>query len=241
VTIETPIELLEAQRRIKAAQTQKAEAPTETLDDAIKKLGGVLGRIRTIPNAVADNRERAEVAEKLREGWNAPKRHVERVEFDADCLEWKTRLSALSEKIGRGFTVALVGTRGPGKTQMAVELMKQATNSGRSAYYCTAMDYFMRVKDAFHTDRKERQEDAQKFFARFKLLVIDEMNVRSDSAWESNMLSDLIGKRYNAVLDTVLISNETADQFEKSMGPSIIDRLNETGGIVECTWKSFRA
>jgi DNA replication protein DnaC len=239
--MEKPIELLEAERRIRASQVQVVIPPaTETLDDALEKLKGTLGKVQLIQNTVADEQEAAATIAKLRETWNAPRRHLEIGNLDATAHEWNEQFAKLECRLGKGFTVALVGTRGPGKTQMGVELMRETTRRKRSAYYCSAMDYFCRIKDAFHPDRKERQEDAQKFFAKPRLLVIDEVNVRSDSAWEDNMLADLIGKRYNALLDTVLISNETAEQFEQSMGPSIIDRLNETGGIVECTWRSFR-
>lgn len=243
--IETPIEILEAQRRVKASQTEikglKPQIVTGTITDALGSLKKTLDTVKLSKSDAVDARRDFLAVSRLRDNWNAPRRHSERTSLDGNAKEWNACFQKLKKLIGTGFTVALVGTRGPGKTQIAVELMREATLQLNSAYYCTAMDYFMRIKDCFQPDRKERQEDAQRFFAKPKLLVIDEVNVRSDSAWEDNMLADLIGKRYNGLLDTVLISNETAKKFEESIGPSIIDRLNETGGIVECTWRSFRA
>jgi DNA replication protein DnaC len=240
-TEDKPIELLEAERRIRASQVQIAAPPAgETIDGALGKLKATLDRVQKLPDASASDRETLMAISRLRETWNAPKRHVERITLNPDATEWNECHRKLKAMLGSGFTVALVGIRGPGKTQMAVELMREVTNRQRTAYYCSAMDYFMRIKDAFHPDRKERQEDAQRFFAKPRLLVVDEMHVRSDSVWEDNMLADLINKRYNGLLDTVLISNETVAQFTKSVGASIMDRLNETGGIVEATWPSFR-
>jgi len=240
---ETPIELLEAQRRIKASQIGDlgiAKVKTESVDAALGRLKEALAKAPAIPNTQFDQEEHRRSVEKLRVSWNAPHRHATRTEFDQSATAWTATKNSLVDRLGTGFTVALVGVRGPGKTQLGVELMKFSTGALRSAYYCTAMDYFMRIKDSFNNDAEKSQSEAQRFFIKPKLLVLDEMHVRSDSAWEDNMLTDLIGKRYNAVLDTVLISNQTLSEFEKSVGPSIMDRLNETGGIVECKWKSFR-
>lgn len=234
--------LNESARAIKSAQTWPPDrGPNkESLEDACNRLLQKAATLPRVANAIVDAKEDLATMEKLRQQWNAPRRHETVTQLDPDAKEWFAAYEKLRARTGAGFTAALVGKRGPGKTQIAMELMRYATAVGRSAYYCTAMDYFMRVKDTFHPDRKESQADAQKFFVRFKLLVIDEMNVRSDSPWEDNMLADLIGKRYNALLDTVLVSNESLDEFTKSIGPSIIDRLNETAGIIECNWRSFR-
>lgn len=243
MTDEKPIELLEAERRIKSEQVGDlgiTKIGGETMEEALTRLRTVLASKPVVANSEADRLEREASISKLRSTWNAPKRHVSRTEFDLRATEWMAANGKLASKLGSGFTAALVGTRGPGKTQMAVELMREVTRRLKPAYYCTAMDYFMRIKDAFHQDREERQRDAQVFFVKPALLVIDEVNVRSDSAWEDNMLADLIGKRYNGVLDTLLISNQTVPEFEQSIGASILDRLNETGGIIECNWKSFR-
>lgn len=238
---ELPIELLEAQRKIRASQTDVIEPLQipESIGSALDRLKQTLSSAKTIPDTQHDSQERAKAVDRLRELWNAPIRHSSRRDLYGD--EWRAQYVKLYRLLGSGFTIALVGKRGPGKTQMGVELMRECTAQLKSAYYCTAMDYFMRIKDTFQPDRKETQADAQKFFAKPRLLVIDELHVRSDSAWEDNMLVDLIGKRYNALLDTLLISNQTSIDFERTVGPSIIDRLNETGGIVECTWQSFRA
>lgn len=239
-----PIELLEAERRIKASQIGDLGIPkikTVNLEAACSSLLSTLESRPVVSNAEAEQRDDSASVLKLRTVWNAPKRHVSKADLDRSVDGWNNAYDALKAKLGSGFTVALVGKRGPGKTQIAVELMREATARLRASYYCTAMDYFSRIKDGFHSDRTERLRDAQAFFVKPLLLVLDEIHVRSDSAWEDNMLIDLIGKRYNAVLDTILISNQTIEEFERSIGPSILDRLNETGGIIEANWRSFRA
>ena len=50
----------------------------------------------------------------------------------------------------------------------------------------------------------------------------------------------MIYKRYGAMKDTILISNQTPDVFQKAIGSSILSRLQETGAIIQCDWPSFR-
>jgi hypothetical protein len=54
------------------------------------------------------------------------------------------------------------------------------------------------------------------------------------------LLFTLIDARYNDMKDTVLLDNNEPAQFEATMGPSIISRLNEAGGLIHCNWASFR-
>jgi len=59
--------------------------------------------------------------------------------------------------------------------------------------------------------------------------------------WEDRMLTALVDYRYSQKRDTVLISNLKRDEFETSMGNSILSRMVEAGGIIECGWPSFRS
>ena len=47
-------------------------------------------------------------------------------------------------------------------------------------------------------------------------------------------------KRYGSMSPTVLIGNATEDQFKRQMGPSIVDRILETGGLFIFGWTSLR-
>jgi len=54
------------------------------------------------------------------------------------------------------------------------------------------------------------------------------------------MLFELLNRRYNDLKDTILIANKSKAEFQDYIGPSLASRMNETGGIVECNWPSFR-
>jgi len=54
------------------------------------------------------------------------------------------------------------------------------------------------------------------------------------------MLTALIDYRYSQMRDTVIISNLKREAFTASMGASVVSRMIEAGGIIECNWPSFR-
>lgn len=138
----------------------------------------------------------------------------------------------------RDAIVALVGGRGTGKTQMSHFAIKEAAKADRTCLYVKAMDMFMHVKDGWDSGRSDK--DSMRRFLAPALLVIDELQVRKGSEWENNILSYIIDRRYDALKATVMIANLMPKEFLESVGASIADRLHETGGIIECKWKSFR-
>lgn len=185
-----------------------------------------------------DNEHSAKVAT-FRANWNAPKRHEQSTPNFSG--EWGAAYSQLKAKLGTGSTIALVGTRGSGKTQLAVELMKATTANLKRAYFTTATGFFMELKATYRKEASKTEGDVLNTFQSFQLLVIDEIGKRSESEWENNLLFELLNRRYNAMKDTVLIDNRSKADFIAAIGESLASRMNEGGGIKECNWPSFRS
>ncbi len=183
--------------------------------------------------------ERPERTLALRANWNAPKRHV----LGNPCRNgpWGKKLATLQARLGKGILIGLVGNRGVGKTQLAVELMKWVTSHGESALFRTAMELIMRFKDTYRQDSEEGELAVLRIHRRPALLVIDEIARRGQTEWENNMLFELLNQRYADMTDTILICNLGMAEFEASLGPSIVSRMQEGGGIIECNWPSFRS
>ena len=176
--------------------------------------------------------------EELRAAWGAPVRHAESmVNFSG---EWATNYNAIHSKLSSGLLYALVGGRGTGKTQMAVELMRCVTGALRPAKFITATDFFIRIKGTYRNDATEKEGDILKVYQRPSLLVVDEIGKRGESEWENNLLFELINRRYNDKTDTIIIDNRSSAEFTQAIGPSLASRMVECGGIIECNWKSFR-
>jgi DNA replication protein DnaC len=142
--------------------------------------------------------------------------------------------------LGKGFLFCLLGTRGCGKTQVAVEAMRAVAGKLRTVKFCTVMAFFMDVKAGYGHPDNPSEKQVFEAYRKPSLLVVDEAGQRSESEWENRLLGELFNARYNDCKDTLLISNQNVGEVEASLGPSLISRMQETGAIIECHWKSYR-
>lgn len=82
--------------------------------------------------------------------------------------------------------------------------------------------------------------EARAAYCRLKLAVIDELHECDDQKMKDRVLTDILDRRYSANTDTVLISNQTAEDFQATTSDSVLSRLAQHGAIVPCEWESFR-
>lgn len=155
--------------------------------------------------------------------------------------EWGVKYEYLLKKQGAGYIHALVGERGNGKTQMAVELVRESCRGLRSAWFQTAMGILMWVRGAGLGEMDERLTR----LAGYGLLVIDEIGRSTDTGWDEALMFELINRRYLACRgtskkDTLLIGNVDLTNFEATMGKSAVSRIMERGGIIQANWPAFR-
>lgn len=179
--------------------------------------------------------DRAEAAGIAASG--VPLRHLNQTALENDL--WHAKFDSVRARLGEGFIVSLIGPRGTGKTQMATALARLVCRAGRSARYATAMGIFLELQETFDGGKKSNRLVIDEY-SKPSLLIIDEMHERGDTSWEDRVLTHLIDRRYGNLKDTLLISNQTKDQLLAALGSSVASRLSETGGIVNCDWKSFR-
>jgi len=185
-------------------------------------------------------RERFAVREAERQirATNIPARHRQTC-VTAAVSPWWDKFNSIQSKLGTGVTIALVGSRGCGKTQLAVELIRGAVKT-KTAYFCTAMEFFLKIKSTFVEGSGETELGIVKKYREFNLLVVDEIGKRAESDWHNNLFFELLNKRYEDMSDTILIDNRPKAEFISLIGPSLASRMNEAGGIIECNWPSFR-
>jgi len=143
--------------------------------------------------------------------------------------------------------LVLSGDNGPGKTHLASAAVNGFCDAGRRAYYCRAIDFYRQLKSTFGQPGRTA-EDLVRRFETYELLVIDEIEVRSESAWENNELRSLLDARYARCVATVLITNKTAAELNGNgegttpyLSRALRDRIRHGGSILECRWRSLRA
>lgn len=157
----------------------------------------------------------------------------------AEAMTWPNGAAetALATVEGGGM-LALIGTRGTGKTQLSAMLARHFIESlGKSAIYWRADEYFDWVKGLFGKDDAERKRSEM---YQHGLFILDEIQDRGDTEFEDRELRRLIDKRYGAHRPTVLIGNLDAKQFAERVGNSIVSRITEVGTVIVCDWPSFR-
>ena len=104
----------------------------------------------------------------------------------------------------------------------------------------TASDMTSQVKDAYKSDDTTTQQ-VVKEFSFFDLLIIDEVGIQTSSEAEKRIFFDIINKRYENMLPTILISNLELQELTAFVGERVMDRMKENGGVIFAfDWDSHR-
>lgn len=169
-----------------------------------------------------------------------PARHAENAGRFSSPDEWVAKRSAAWEIVQQGGIVALIGSRGTGKTQLAAELVVRACRDAKRAQYAKAMDFFVELRTSFKADGEGDETSIMQRYIRPWLLVLDNVDRRGGSEWEDRMLTHLIDKRYDLGVATILIANLDLAAFADHVGADVIDRIRDGGGLIVADWPGFR-
>jgi DNA replication protein DnaC len=139
-------------------------------------------------------------------------------------------------------TIAIIGDRGRGKTVMATWFAEQRRQKHQPpGTYIRALDLFVAIRKSWLPHSMEDEWSALEGFRKTPFLVIDEFQERSDSDWENRLLVNILDHRHGSLLPTVIIANLDMEAFSQTAGPSLVSRISQTGGIVQCRWSNFRS
>ena len=154
--------------------------------------------------------------------------------------EWTDAFNRAADMLGTGMIVSMLGDRGTGKTQLAICLCRELHQRKKTFRYVTAYEMFSSIKETYRDDSQISEDVVMRYLINPELLVIDELNEANRTTWEGHVLTHLVDIRYQKERDTLLVSNYRRDQFDDAVGDSIVSRIEETGGYIECRWGSFR-
>ena len=202
----------------------------------------------------AEERARIEAAERARlshlEEIGISHRHSEKTfdNFVADCPEKARALAAckaLAERIvdnpRRAPSLILCGNPGTGKTHLTSALIQHTDKHGRDVLKRNAADIFRSIKSTWGKDSEESEHGLLEFAGTLDLLVIDEAGTQHGSDTERLFMFEIINRRYENCLPTVLISNLSIERLREEVGERVIDRLREDGGkLLPFTGESWR-
>lgn len=238
-----------AMKKIRELQAAAPPVQTERIEPINQKT--VAGKLSLLePNEEHDRRveewrrkkesdKRERKASKLYSDATPPKLHANKVPEITGSGPWLKAYQEIEEQLGGLFLFAVLGRRGTGKTQLVTCIIREACLKTLSAKYVTALDFFLELRANFGEGKSNELELMTRYRA-YDLLVIDEAHERGHSEWEGRILTGLVDTRYYGMKGTILVSNESPEMFSRAIGPSIADRLNECGRVIEADWPSFR-
>lgn len=153
----------------------------------------------------------------------------------------------LNRDMIRGFTnlrfieqkenILFIGSPGVGKTHLCVESAKHRN----STYFIHCNDMILQLKRA---RLENRLEQGLKFFAKYKLLIIDEVGFLPLDDEASKLFFQLISRRYENH-STIITTNKSLSQWGEIFGDSvlanaILDWLLHHCHSVKIIGKSYR-
>ncbi len=150
---------------------------------------------------------------------------------------------------GKGSIIAMVGDRGTGKTTIAAQLIiDRAQTDGlmpwqKCGSYSKLPELLARYKSLYAdygSNNTEQLIASLDSFCRRSFAVIDEIHEGDDQKTSERLLTDILDRRYSNMVDTLLISNHTPENFKTAMSDSVKSRIMEHGAIIPCRWNSWR-
>ena len=167
-------------------------------------------------------------------------------DFDFSCQPSINRDKVLDLKnlrfIENHEDILFIGTPGVGKTHLATSIGIEAAKSRILTYFINCNDLVMQLKRAHVENRLEQRI---KFINRYKLLIIDEVGFLPLDDESSNLIFQLLSKRYEK-LSTIITTNKPLSQWGEVFGDSvlanaILDRLVHHSYIFNITGRSYRS
>jgi len=151
-------------------------------------------------------------------------------------------VAQFTDNYAAGRSLVLSGNVGNGKTHLACAMVQAVIRGhGAQAVITTAAEIIRVFKGAMDRSAEYSDRDVLDELASFDLLVIDEVGAQSGSAYELGVLHEVIDRRYQLVLPTVVVSNLATAELARYIGDRALDRLRQSGGqAIGFNWVSAR-
>ena len=137
--------------------------------------------------------------------------------------------------------ILFVGTPGVGKTHLAVSLGIECAKHRYSTYFIHFQELIAQLKKAL---KENRLEERLKHFAKYKVLIIDEIGYLPIDRDGANIFFQLISKRYEKH-PTIITTNTPFSEWGEIFGTpilaqAILDRLLHHSHVISIKGESYR-
>ena len=143
--------------------------------------------------------------------------------------------------IGNNENIIFLGTPGVGKTHLAIALGISAIENKYSTYFISCHQLIQNLLKANH---ENRLDERLKQYAKYKVLIIDEIGYLPTSLVGANLFFQLIAKRYekhSTIFTTNKNFGEWQDIFQdNTISAAILDRILHHSKVVKIVGESYR-
>lgn len=137
--------------------------------------------------------------------------------------------------------IVFIGSPGVGKTHLAVALGIEAAKHRNSVYFITCHNLMLKLNKAQKENRLDKQ---MQHLAQYKVLIIDEIGYLPVDHQGSNLLFQLIARRYmskSTIVTTNMPFSRWGEVFsDNTLASALIDRLLHYSHIIRITGNSYR-
>ena len=137
--------------------------------------------------------------------------------------------------------VVFVGSSGVGKTHLATSLGITCAKARYQTYFITFENLITQLKKAI---QENRLENRLKFYAKYRVLIIDEIGYMPINQDTANVFFQLIAKRYEKN-STIITTNMPFSKWGEFFGSAtlanaVLDRLLHHSTVISIKGPSYR-
>lgn len=123
-----------------------------------------------------------------------------------------------------GDGLLLYGPTGTGKTWAAAGITRMLIEADRRVLWRSAAEFFRALRGSYECNRSEGA--ILKKYATAPFLILDDLGAGSSSDFERRTVMELVDRRMNRLLPTVVTTNWTLEQIAERLDDRLASRLS---------------
>lgn len=148
-----------------------------------------------------------------------------------------------------GYGIYFEGTKGTGKTHLAVAIALQLLNNCIPVIFRTSIDLLAELRRTYGKDATANEDYVMGTYSTADLLIIDDLGKEKPSKWTADRLFAIINDRYENMKPTIITTNYgqsslidrlTPEGADSTTAEAIISRLQECCSVVTMIGDDWR-